>query len=33
MALASMKNRGAVFLMRFHSIAEPLSALAGRWQD
>ncbi len=32
MALASIKNRDAVFLMRFQSIAEPLAALAGRWR-
>lgn len=32
MALASIKNRDAVFLMRFQSIAEPLAGLAGRWR-
>ncbi len=32
MALASIKNRDAVFLMRFQSIADPPSGLAGRWQ-
>ena len=32
MALASMKNRDVVTLMRFQSIADPVSALAGRWR-
>jgi type VI secretion system protein ImpC len=31
MPLASMKDRDAVRLVRFQSIAHPLSALAGRW--
>ncbi len=31
MALASIKNRDAVFLMRFQSIADPLAGLSGRW--
>jgi len=31
MALASMKNRDVVMLVRFQSIAAPLAALAGRW--
>jgi type VI secretion system protein ImpC len=31
MALASIKNRDAAQLVRFQSIADPLTALAGRW--
>lgn len=31
MSLASIKNRDAVFLMGFQSIAKPLCRLAGRW--
>jgi type VI secretion system protein ImpC len=31
MALASMKNRDAVMLVRFQSIADPLAPLAGPW--
>ena len=31
MPLASMKNKDAVMLVRFQSIADPLTPLAGRW--
>jgi type VI secretion system protein ImpC len=31
MPLASMKNQDAALLVRFQSIADPLAALAGRW--
>jgi type VI secretion system protein ImpC len=31
MSLVSYRNRNAVHLMRFQSIAEPLKALAGPW--
>lgn len=33
MPLLSFKNRNAVRLLRFQSIADPLQALAGPWQD
>lgn len=32
MALAAMKNRDVAVLMRFQSIADPVTALAGRWR-
>jgi type VI secretion system protein ImpC len=32
MALAPMKNRDVAMLVRFQSIADPVSALAGRWR-
>ena len=32
MALASIKGRDAVRLVRFQSIARPLARLAGRWE-
>jgi hypothetical protein len=32
MALAAMKNRDVAMLMRFQSIADPVTALAGRWR-
>jgi type VI secretion system protein ImpC len=32
MALAAMKNRDVAMLMRFQSISEPMTALAGRWR-
>jgi type VI secretion system protein ImpC len=32
MALAAMKNRDMAMLMRFQSIGEPVTALAGRWR-
>jgi hypothetical protein len=31
MPLASMKDRDAVRLVRFQSVAEPAAGLAGRW--
>jgi len=33
MALASLKDQPAVRLVRFQSIADPVSALAGRWES
>jgi type VI secretion system protein ImpC len=33
MALASMKNRDVAMLVRFQSIADPVTALAGRWRS
>jgi type VI secretion system protein ImpC len=32
MALAAMKNRDVAMLVRFQSIADPVTALAGRWR-
>jgi hypothetical protein len=33
MPLASMKDSDAVRLVRFQSVAEPVRALAGRWDE
>jgi type VI secretion system protein ImpC len=33
MPLASLKDQGAVILLRFQSIAHPLAALSGRWSS